>query len=177
MRDHDDPGRTLGDLARLGTVASVDLAAARITVKAGDLVTGPIPWSAGHANSRLRLWSPPEVGEQVLLLAPEGEISGAVALPAVFADPAPPPASDAADALVFADGAVLRYSAADGLTITLPGAVKLTITAPGGVAIDADVTVTGSVTAQGDVIGQGTSLHGHKHSLVKAGTDQSGVPA
>ena len=33
-----------------------------------------------------------------------------------------------------------------------------------------------SPPAADDVVAQGTSLHGHTHKLVKAGTDSSGVP-
>lgn len=45
------------------------------------------------------------------------------------------------------------------------------------VAIDADVTVTGTIEAQGDVTGAGTSLHSHVHIGVSAGAANSGAPA
>ena len=72
---------------------------------------------------------------------------------------------------------------ADGITVTSP--TKIILRAP-TVEIDASSQVTvntptasysGQITAQGDVTAQGTSLHGHVHTKVKAGGDQSGAPA
>lgn len=51
-----------------------------------------------------------------------------------------------------------------------PTTQAVNITAPGG------VTITGSLTVTGDVIGQGTSLHTHKHGGVQTGGGQTGVP-
>jgi len=53
----------------------------------------------------------------------------------------------------------------DGVTITASA-----------VTINANVLVNGSITATGDVIGQGTSLHTHVHGAVQSGSDHSGVP-
>ena len=46
----------------------------------------------------------------------------------------------------------------------------------GGLAVDGNTTGAGGATFTGDVVGAGTSLHGHTHKLVKAGTDSSGPP-
>lgn len=46
-----------------------------------------------------------------------------------------------------------------------------------GVTITAPlVTINGTLHVTGDVVGQGTSLHTHKHGGVQAGGDQTGVP-
>lgn len=66
-----------------------------------------------------------------------------------------------------------------GITVTSPTAV--TIAAP-TITLDGDVHQTGAVTGDstavysGDVTGNGTSLHTHKHGGVTAGAAQTGVP-
>lgn len=66
----------------------------------------------------------------------------------------------------------------DGSTVISlnPTSQKVTITAPYGLTVNADITVNGKITATGDVIGQGTSLHTHKHSGVSTGSAQTGQP-
>lgn len=66
----------------------------------------------------------------------------------------------------------------DGATVISlnPTSQVVTITAPGGVTVNANMTVNGWVHASGDVTGQGTSLHTHKHSGVTAGSAQTGQP-
>lgn len=61
----------------------------------------------------------------------------------------------------------------NGTTILSPGTI--TIHAP-TVAVQGDLTVTGTVVAQGDVTGNGTSLHTHKHSRVTTGSGNTGNP-
>lgn len=181
--------RTLGDLARFGTVASLDRAAARLTVTIGDAVTGPIPWITRAAADGLAVWSAPAVGEQVLVICPEGEIAAAVAIPGVYSDANPAPASDEAHGLYFHDGAILRYDpVAHALEMTLPDGGTFALTAPGGATITADVAITGDVTitgdlsvdgeitATGDITADAISLQNHKHAGVTAGSAKTGLP-
>jgi len=46
----------------------------------------------------------------------------------------------------------------------------------GGLTVGQGVDVGDGVHAGGDVVGSGVSLSGHKHTLVKSGTDKSGPP-
>lgn len=163
MSEDDIPGQ-IGDLLRLGTVEAVNLGAATATVRCGDVVSPDLPWIEWAGT--FRTWTPPSVGEQVMLLCPEADIAAAVILRGLFCAAFPAPASDASPQL----------HGPDGLVISLTGA-GITITAPGGVAIDGDVTVTGTLTASEDVIGGGTSLKSHKHGGVQAGGAQTGSPA
>ena len=178
----DETDRTLGDIARLGTVASLDSATARITVKVGDAITGPIPWLTRADAIGLSIWAPPGVGEQVLLICPEGEIAAAVALPGVYSTANPAPASDDAFSIHIA-GLLVRYDPLSAaLDITLPAGGTFNLTAPGGasitgdLAVTGDITVTGAITATGNITGQGVSLKTHKHLGVAAGAAVSGVP-
>ncbi|HET6536710.1 MAG TPA: phage baseplate assembly protein V [Sphingopyxis sp.] len=167
--EDDDINGLIGDLIRFGVIHSVDLANGVAVVEAGDILTPAMPWTE-QAGS-FRTWRPPSVGEQVILLCPEGDIEGGVILRGLFSNSFPAPANDEYQHLY----------GADGLIITLTGD-GLAITAPGGAAITADVTITGNldvsgtITASEDVVGGGISLKDHKHGGVQAGTAITGGP-
>ncbi|MCI4588604.1 phage baseplate assembly protein V [Sphingobium sp. BYY-5] len=183
MAQTQDPEQLTGDVIRIGTIASVDHANATCTVESGDLVTGELPWVAQRAGG-IRLWSPPSVGEQCVLLSPEGDIENGLVVLGFFSDACPAPSSDPdVTHLEFPDGATLIYNhAAHTLSATLPGGGTATIDAPGGATINGDVTINGNVAVSGtvdatdDVIGGGKSLKSHKHGGVQAGTAQTGAP-
>lgn len=185
-----DPQKLVGDAMRLGTIERVDLAGATCRVRVGEIVTGDIPWLAARAGS-VSIWCPPSIGEQCLLLCPEGDEENGVALLGLYSDPNPAPASTDLFLARFADGAELTYDpAAHELRATLPGGGKVEIVAPGGLSIDAqggvtikgpvsiegDVSIQGTAKASTDVIGGGKSLRDHKHTAVAAGTAVSGPP-
>jgi phage baseplate assembly protein V len=177
---------------RVGVVASVDLATARVTVLYGDpdgeeVESPPLRWLMPRSGDT-RIWSPPSIGEQGLILAPEGDIAGAVFLPGLTRDSFPPAGSTSEEAMLFADGAriaydpeghVLNAELPEGATVNIT-ADQVNITGPvsisGSVAIDGDVTVSGTLTADTDVVGGGKSLKGHKHTGVTAGGGVSGAP-
>lgn len=187
--------RQLGSAIRLGTVAELDLAAARCRVATGEITTDFVPWFVPRAGDCIE-WSAPTVGEQVLLLSPGGDTHGAVALRGVYSDAFPAPESSATRHLTqYADGAVIEYdTAAHALKATLPSGGTAEITADGGVTINGPLTVngeteinghtqinddldlTGQATAQGDVIGAGISLSTHVHVGVTSGSAVSGPP-
>lgn len=166
----------MGDMIRLGTVAAVDLAAARCTVQTGDILTDWIPWLAPRAGAT-RIWSPPSVGEQVLLLSAEGSAESAVALLGIYSDAKPAPDNSLNELIRFSDGAQISYDpAAHALVATLPAGGTAAITAPGGITITGDVLVNGKLTATNDVLAGSISLKTHKHGGVQAGGAQTGVP-
>jgi len=195
-RIEDIPAR-LTELVRMGTVAAVDLAEARCRVLYGDpddegggATTPWIRWltpRAGHTS----VWSPPSVGEQVLLLSPDGQIGAAVALPGIVLDAFPPVGDDATEVIQFADGARISYDPVGHiLEAVLPAGGEALIQSPGGLTIDAaggitlrgdvtiegDVQVEGEIQSTGDMIADGTSLTNHTHSGVSSGGGSSGPP-
>ncbi len=173
-----DIQRLVGDIIRPGLVASVDLAAdpPTCTVEIGDMITGPLPFFTLRAG-RVRIWSPPGVGEQVVLLCPEGDTNSGIVLPALFCDAFPPPSRSPDLAMVaFDDGSALSYDmAAHHLVIALAGG-SAAIDAPGGITINGNVAITGKLTASDDVMAGGVSLKSHKHGSVQPGSGQSGGP-
>lgn len=185
---NEDIGADIAELVRIGTVVSVDLADARCVVRYGDpdedepAETPPIRWLAPRAGLT-RIWSPPSVGEQVVLLAPDGQVGAAVALLGLVQDSFPPLGSTTAEMVEFADGARITYDPEAGqLRAVLPAGATAEIEAPGGITLRGDVTIEGSVTvsktltAADDVIADGISLTGHKHSGVQSGGAQTGKP-
>ena len=182
MTDTPEILRLIGDLIRIGTVAEVDLTAARCTVKVGEILTPPLPWLAPRAGSA-RSWSPPSVGEQVVLLCPEADTALGIVLTGLFSDHNAAPASEDMTLLAFKDGAQLAYDpAAHRLSAVLPSGGTAVLKAPGGVEIEGDVTITGTVSVTGkleaseDVTAAGISLKTHVHGKVTAGTAVSGAP-
>ncbi|MGW8202631.1 phage baseplate assembly protein V [Sphingomonas bisphenolicum] len=172
-----DPERLTGEVLRYGTIASVDHDNATCTVESGDIITGELPWVAQRAG-RLRTWSPPTVGEQCLLLAPEGDIACGLVIVGLYSDACPAPSSDPnVTMLAFPDGAILSYDhAAHALAAVLPTGGTVDITAAGGTTINGPLTVNGPITATEDVVGAGISLKDHKHGQVQAGAAESGKP-
>lgn len=178
-----DTQRLIGDLIREGVVASVDLDAGTARVAfAEELTTGDIPWLALRAGST-RTWSPPAVGEQVVVLAPEADTARGIIIGSLSSDTNPNPASDTSTLTEYKDGARIGYDpASHALTAVLPSGATVRIDAGGGLTLKGDVTVdgdirsTGTITADTDVVGGGKSLKSHTHGGVQSGGAFSGPP-
>lgn len=183
--------RRLGNLLRFGTVSEVDTANALVKINLGDLVTGWVPWTTSQAGQN-RVWSVPDVGEQVALLSP-GDPSQGVVIGSMFQTNHPANGNAGKDwRVTFKDGTVLEFdrdasilnatmSAAGHFNVTISGAkieasassIKLTVggsvfeITSGGVAI-----TSGSLTHNGTNIGST-----HTHTSVQPGSGTSGPPA
>ena len=180
----------IGALIRVGRIDSVDLDAATCIVAFGDpdgddgdVATSPVRWASARCGDT-SVWLPPSVGEQVLFLCPDGELSAAIPIAAIPSDDHPPAGNTARALIRFADNGLFAYDpVAHRADITLPAGATLVIAATGGVTIDGpvqitgDVTVTGTLTASTDVIGGGKSLKSHTHPGVTSGSAQTGAPA
>ena len=182
MSDPADIQRLVGDMMRLGTIESVDLAKQTCRFRTGEIVTGDLPWLAARSGAT-KSWSPPSVGEQGVLFCPEGDTRGGFVMPGLFSNAHPAPSDQDLDLVLYADGARIGYDpAAHALTAILPAGATARIEADGGlsikgpVAIEGKLTVTETIEAEGEVTGNAIKLSDHKHGLVKAGTDKSGTP-
>lgn len=143
-----DMQRRLANVVRVGVVASVDLPNARCRVTIGDLLTAPLPFITCKAGED-RTWHPPEVGEQVIVLAPSGELSAGFVLGGVYttAYPAPSTSPEVAK-MLFKDGSSATYDRAlHSLTLDLPtSGSSLSVTVNGNVTISA----TGNALVEAD---------------------------
>lgn len=165
------------NLIRLGTIAHVDHGAARCRVRTGELVTDWIPWLVPRAGETIE-WSAPSIGEQGIVLCPDGDTFGAVFLRGLYSDAVPAPASDGGmHLMLFTDGTQLRYDAkTHALAVALCAGGTATLTADGGITINGDVQINGKLTASDDVLAAGISLKSHVHSGVESGTSSTGAP-
>lgn len=174
--------RRLENVIRLGTVTQVDHGKARCRVQSGGITTGWLPWLAQRAGET-RTWCPPTEGEQVLVVAPGGELTQAVVFSGLFSDANPANSSLAkVHRTDYPDGAIVEYdSNTHHLHAVLPaGTARIEashVTITGSVTVEGSVRVLGTVAAAGDVIAvDSISLSGHKHTEVVPGVGVSGGP-
>ncbi len=188
---HDEEPVDPAGILRLGTIRSIDLSTGMVVVESGDVVTAPIRFSTGRAGAT-RHWSPPSVGEQLLLACPGGDIDGAIAIGAVPQAAFPPAGDSTREVIAFADGAQIAYDPATGrCDLALPAGGTVVVDAPGGVtvtaatggvvvrgdvSIEGDLAVAGRIDARDEVAADGVALTNHKHLGVLAGGALSGVP-
>ena len=184
--DMTDAERRLHNVAMLGQVLAIDTTTARVRVQAGPITSGWLPFvtlRAGHDRS----WHPPEPGEQVLLVAPGGELNQAVVVGSIYRQAHPAPA-DSIDIsrTVYKDGAVAEYDraqhhwrlsvpegghirfeiggtvlelTAEGVTLTT---AKLVVDAPDS-TFTGNIKSSGNINAAGSVIDGGGNTNHHSH--------------
>lgn len=160
---------------RFGKVSAIDLATRRVKVVSGGLETTWLPWSAGRAAAGKRRWDAPEVGEQVIVLSPGGDLRQGGVIPGFYQSAADAPSSDAnKDRTQYGDGTVVEYDRAthtlvvdlgDGnskITATRTqivleiGDTSMTMSASGTV-FEGPVTINGLLTYTDGMTGSGGS--------------------
>lgn len=170
-----DLERRFANLISFGAVTALDTGRARVKVKIGALETDWLPWLTAHAG-KVRSWSAPELGEQVMVLAPVGDLAQGVVLPALYQQQFNAPSADPdTHLLTFQDGTTLSYDeTSKTLDLTSKGPITLnaqgavTVNAAGSIALNAaetsisgNLTVGGSASiAGGATVGQNLSVGG-----------------
>ena len=126
-----DIDRRLAHVVKVGRVIAADYPNARIKVAVGRNQTGWVPWLTSRAGND-KTWHAPEIGEQVVVVSPSGDMAQGFVLPgAIFSGANPANGTEATKKTeTFADGAVIQYDrTAHAYSITLPSASKATIAA------------------------------------------------
>jgi phage baseplate assembly protein V len=102
--------RRLSNTIRPGTVLEADYAKARLRVTMGDNTSAWLPWLTSRAGED-RTWHAPEVGEQVIVMAPGGELSAGYVMPGGIYKNDYPANGDKAEIsrTTYKDGAILEY--------------------------------------------------------------------
>lgn len=191
--------RRLASMIRYGEVSHVDYADAakpRIRVKSGQLESGWLPFSTGAAGGNGE-WNPLEVGEQVLLASPSGELSQSVVIARVNKDDAPAPSNNPESTVrTWKDGAREEYNRETHTrTLTIPagGTYQVNVGAASLAMADNSLTVTiggvsmvlngsgltvndGKITSNVDVIAVAISLLNHLHGGVIPGGANTAKP-
>ena len=172
--------RRLDNVLRFGRILEVDYQNTTARVQSGNIQTDFLPWITPRAGD-VRIWSPPKVGEQVLVLAVSGEFNTGVILPSLFASNAP---NDSPDefSIHFPDDVVLKYNFASGhfsltgfKTSDIQASGEINITCP-TTNINGNLNIKGSVTSTGDMVAGGISQINHKHGNVQSGVSKTGKP-
>jgi phage baseplate assembly protein gpV len=166
--------RRLANVIRSGVVVDVNYQTAKCRVAFGNILTEELPFFASSAGGT-KSWSPPSVGETVVVFSPSGEINIGFVLCGIYTNANPANSnSPSKTKTTFSDGNSIEYDTATH-TLTVVSGSNVTVNCP-QVNLNGSVSVSGSVTVSGDVTAGGISLKTHKHGGVKAGGDQSGTP-
>ncbi len=170
--------RRLSNLIRIGVIAQADYQTAKVRVQVGDIKTGWLPWFVPRAGGDIE-WIAPEVGEQVMVFSPSGELNQGVVMPGIYqtAKPAPVATADKHHK-VYADDAVIEYDrAAHHLKAILPAGATVELYSDGGIHFTGDLLVTGDITATGEITDHTRSMqgdrdiyNGHTHSDPQGGS-------
>ncbi|GAB5098709.1 phage baseplate assembly protein V [Caballeronia sp. HLA56] len=138
--------RLLINLIRKGSVSDVDLSTdpPSVRVSVGDpdvehapgLKTNWLPFVTVRAG-KTRVWHPPTIGEQVVLLCPMGDPAQGLVWGGFFSDHVKPPSrSPDVHATAYPDGALVQYDhAAHTLSATLPDGATIDLVAPDAVIV------------------------------------------
>jgi phage baseplate assembly protein V len=116
--------RRLANLVRVGKVKEIDTDEMRVKVQLGDddneHDTDWLPWATRRAGED-KTWDPPDVDEQVIVIAPGGELDQAFVWGALFSDDFPANGDDVKDRRVtFKDGSIIEFDRdASTLNMTL----------------------------------------------------------
>ncbi|MBK1725714.1 phage baseplate assembly protein V [Halorhodospira neutriphila] len=147
--------RRLANLVRHGVVAEADYDAARVRVQVEDLLTGWLPWAVQSAGPDITWWAP-EVGEQVVLIAPSGDLSQAIVMASLYYRQYPAPERAATVRRVeMGDGAVFEYDRDQHkLSISLPGDAQVSL--EGSASVQAAGPVEVSTDGDATVIAKGS---------------------
>ncbi|WP_099760095.1 phage baseplate assembly protein V [Janthinobacterium sp. 35] len=158
--DLSDLLRLLQNLIRLGTIAEVKGAKARVRL-GPTLTTEWLNWATPRAGST-RTWSAPTVGEQVIVFPPGGDLTRGIIVPGLYSQAFDAPeSSPTIHTTRYPDGAVVQYDhAAHSLTATLPGGTA-TITADKVTSNAPSTICTGDLTImKNQIVNGATTLNG-----------------
>ncbi len=154
MRRLNELERRLANVILLGTIVEADYDNALIKAKSGELETGWLNWIGTRASNDVDWWAP-EVGEQVVVMCPNGDPELGVVLPAIYQNKHPATDNKPTVRRVrFANGADFSYDReANALKIILPEGATTELVSGGGIAMTGDTTIAGKLHVTGDIKG------------------------
>lgn len=161
--DMSEAERRIANIVSIGKVEQADYERAIARVRVGSLLAPWLPMMALRAGPDVT-WTPYEIGEQVVILSPSGDLASGVIIGSVYTSEFSAPSDNPAiERKVFSNGAVVEYDRENG---------RYFMDVKGNVHIVA----TGDVTVEGDVIADGVSLKHHVHGGVVAGGSNTDEP-
>lgn len=169
--------RRVSNIVRMGKVVTVDYNKAKARVKIGEITTGYLPWLTPSTS----VWIPLKMGEQVVVLSPNGDLRMGMILPALYQSSMPAPSTDDKKIVLNNDieqtGEVKNNGnisctgnmKADG-NVEAIGDMKTS----GNLTADGDINTSGELKATGEVTGKNVKLSTHTHKFAYNGGN---VPA
>lgn len=156
------------NLIQFGTIVGVDTAnRALVRVQIDDRVTDWIPY-AMKASKHIKIWIPPQIGEQVEVHSPYGEGDDGCAYGSIYNKECKEP--DGADAFT----TIIEWSNGARVEVNTQ-ANTMKLENPGEVTIDAPTThVKGNLIVDGTISDQKGSVTSHYHTNVAPGTSNTG---
>lgn len=176
--------RRLANIIRIGKVVEVNYQNQKAKVKLGELQTGYLPWVIDRAGSD-RSWKPIDVGEQVVVLAPYGELKGGVILPSLYQKTYSCPTPDKnKHTIIWEDGSTAVFDKkTSSLNVEIKGKVTVNIIGDAQISaqnvsitaqnttVNGNAVVTGNATVNGSV-----SLAGGGPAVARVGDKVSVDP-
>jgi phage baseplate assembly protein V len=164
--------------------------AVKVTLQPQGIQTSWIPLAASWVGNNWGMFAAPSIGDMVTVSFFDGGLeSGYAELRLFNNEERPLPVPSGEFWLVHKSGAFFKltndgkgsFSDGHGATVTLNGDGTITSEASiwnhtGDVNVDGNIHSTKTVTGDQDVVGDGTSLHTHKHGGVQSGGSQTGAP-
>lgn len=164
--------RRVSNIVRMGKVVTVDYNKAKARVKIGEITTGYLPWLTPSTSA----WIPLKMGEQVVVLSPNGDLRMGMILPALYQSSMPAPSTDDKKIVLNSDieqtGEVKNNGnisctgnmKADG-NVEAIGDMKTS----GNLTADGDINTSGELKATGEVTGKNVKLSTHTHKFAYNG--------
>lgn len=157
--------RRTANLIMIGQIVEIDGGTGRARVQVGELTTPMIPVAVQRAQGMVTWWMPAE-GEQVIVLAPSGDVARAVITQSILKSNAP--SSDAGEPFMELNGGRLVIHG----NLKVDGDLEVT----GNVEIGGDGHIVGTLVVDTDVEIAGISFNTHRHRDVASGNSTSGEP-
>ncbi|MBU2713644.1 phage baseplate assembly protein V [Zooshikella harenae] len=151
--------RKLANTVIIGVIIDVDYDDALVRVKSGDFMSSWLPWLTTRAHNDLDYWAP-EVGEQVIMFSPNGELEQGVVLPALYQNKFDKLANHPDIHIQrYKDNTTFIYDRKNSqLKINIAGSGTTEIISAGGVLIKGDVHVEGNINSTQDITDKTRSM-------------------
>ena len=105
--------RRLANIVKIGVIQEANHADKKLRIAMGNTQTAWLPWPAEIGNNFIQ-WRPLRVGQQVVLVAPSGELNQAVIVGQLYGGGIDAPSTDAQQDLIqFEDGTQIEYDSAN----------------------------------------------------------------
>jgi len=157
-----DLARRLSNQVVIGKISQIDHKRARYRVKFGNIETDWLPDTQSRSGAT-RVWEGRDIGEQVIIGSPSGDLSQGVILGSIHTDATQAGNNGAHHRVIYPDGTTLDYddeNHAYRLSVTQGGSFELVI--GGGVSIKAQ---GGQLTINAP---QGITLQSGGNVLIKS---------